>query len=197
MKKIIYFLAFLCQFTYSQTKKSTDGFMIEPVFRINAVKTNQFGDNFLAKANQPDLGFSIEFGFLKYKKITSTLDYNYNYFSVTDIEKAGNINSTRFSSFGAKILYEIDVYKKFSLQPYFGIGNPTLNFKSSSTSFGEQKGNDYKLGFYVNCNLDKTLAFSFGTEYNWAKYNIETVPELVEFYKNSNAIKITLGIRLR
>lgn len=195
MKKIIYFLAFLCQFTHSQTKKSTDGFMIEPVFRINAVKTNQLGDSFLAKANQPDLGFGIELGFLKYKKITSTLDYNYNYFSVTDIEKAGNINSTRFSSFGAKILYEIDVYKKFSLQPYLGIGNPTLNFKSSSTSFGKQNGIDYKIGFYTNYNLNENVAFSFGTEYNWAEYIIETVPEFVDFYKSSNAIKFILGVR--
>ena len=197
MKKIIYILIFLCQIAFSQTKNSNEGLNFDPVFRINAVKTNQFGDNFLAKSNKPDTGINLEFGFLNYKKFSSTLDYNYNYFSVSDIEKAGNINSTRFSSFGAKILYEIDVYENFSIQPYFGIGSPTLTFKSSSTSFGEQKGNDYKLGFYVNCNLDKTLAFSFGTEYNWAKYNIETVPELVEFYKNSNAIKITLGIRLR
>ena len=197
MKKIIYSIIVVSSFAFSQNKTTKEGFNFEPVFRLNVVKNNQFGDNFLAKANQPDLGIGMELSILGYKNFSTTFDFNYNYFSVSNVEKAGNINSTRYNSVGVKVLYEVDVYNKFSIQPYLGIGNPTLNFKSGSQSFGKQNGIDYKLGFYVNYNLKKHFALCFGTEYNWANYTIETTPELVDFYKKSNAIKLSLGIRLQ
>jgi hypothetical protein len=81
---------------------------------------------FLADANKPALGYGFDFGFMSYSKFNAYFGYEHSYYRTTNIEKAGNINSTRLNlSFKAtKHLYA----NIFGTTLYW-CGCPTLHFK--------------------------------------------------------------------
>jgi hypothetical protein len=197
MKKICFFSLIISQFIWSQEQVKPQQLEFEPSFRINIAQNINYGTNFLADANKPALGYGFDFGFMSYSKFNAYFGYEHSYYRTTNIEKAGNINSTRLNTLSFKVLYETPIYKDFSVQPFIGVGAPTLHFKSGDQSFGKQNGTDFTIGSYVYYKIAKSFAIYLGAEMNYSKYKIETVPEYEAYYKNANAVKISCGIRLK
>ncbi len=185
------------QVAYSQEASTADKVQFDGSFRIYGAKYFNFGNNFLAKANNDIIGFGVDFSVLKFKDFSASAGYERVNYSVTDFQKAGNISGTRLNSFNFKLLYEQELSKRFSVQPFVGIGGPTLSFRSGRRQFGKQNGTDFKIGFNTDYYISKNFAFFITTEYILSKYKIQTVPELVKFYEDANALKFSLGIRFK
>lgn len=156
-----------------------------------------YGDNFLAKAHNPAVGFGLACDLIKINKFGLGLGYNFIYYSVNNIEKAGNINSSRYHSIYGNLSYEIPINEAFSIAPHIGLGAPTLYFKSGSQNFGSQNGTEIKLGFYGNYRMDEHFSFCLGVEYLSSTYSINTIPAFIDYYSKANAIQVSLGIVLQ
>jgi hypothetical protein len=182
--------------TYGQEKKAKSILTFKPGFSLYAISPKNFGDNYLAKANKPDIGIGANFHIVKIYGFELGMGYDYNYYSITDVTKAGNIKSSRYNAVYSLLGYEIDLIKELSLQPYVGFGAVKLNFKSRSRSFGHQTGNDFRVGLNLNYNLDKTISVFGGFGYVSSIYDVQTSPEFVSFYDNSKMIQINIGFKL-
>lgn len=189
-------ILFCLKISYGQEKKTKTSIAFKPESSVYAIVPNNFGDNYLAKANKPHIGIGTNFSFLQVQHFKLGIGYDYIYYSITDVSKAGNIGSSRYNSFYGILAFETRLSKQFYFQPYLGMGSVKLNFKSGNRSFGYQTGTDFRIGFNVDYKLDKTISAFAGLGYVSTKYNINTTPEYISFYDNSKMLQINIGIKI-
>lgn len=194
MKYTILILLFCLKISYGQETKSILTF--KPEFSLYAIVPNNFGDNYLSKANKTDIGLGVNFNFIEVKHFQLGIGYDYISYSITDITRAGNIENSKYNSFYGLLGYQIKLSNKFNLQPYLGLGSVKLNFKSGNRNFGHQTGNDFRIGFNTNYKLAKTVLAFAGVGYVSSNYDIKTNPEFVSFYNNSKMFQINIGIKI-
>lgn len=196
MKYSILLILFCLNLSYGQEKKTKPSLILKPEFSFYAIVPNNFGDNYLAKANNPRIGIGANYNFIQVQHFKLGMGYDYISYYITDISKAGNIGSSRYNSIYGLLGYEIKLSNKFNLQPYLGFGSVKLNFKSGNRSFGHQTGNDFRIGGNLNYKLDKTVSAFFGLGYVSSNYDVKTAPEFVSFYDNSKMLQINIGIKI-
>ncbi|TDW51992.1 hypothetical protein EV144_101672 [Flavobacterium sp. 270] len=192
---VLLFLLFL-QFSYGQETENKRPVKFNHDIRINALVPFNSGDNFLAKANDPQFGIGVNFSFLRIYDFKLGAGYDYIYYNTTDITRAGNVENARFNSVYGDISYEIKIIKKLNIEPYFGIGSDKINFKSQDRNYGHQTGNDFIIGFNTDYQLAKRLSAFVGLCYLESKLDINTSPEFVSFYKNSKMLQLNIGLKI-
>ncbi|AWG21122.1 hypothetical protein FFWV33_06020 [Flavobacterium faecale] len=196
MKKIILLVAFMVQCSFGQTKKETAIFNFDPEFNFYASIPNDFGNTYLAEANKPDLGLGFQYNFVQAKNFKLGFGYDFIYYRVTDVARAGNYNSSRYHSYMGTLGYELNLSKKWQIEPYLGLGSAKLKFKSASRKFGHQTGTAFKLGTKASYRLDKTFSTFAGIEYVSAQYDVNTAPEWVSFYDHATRFQVNLGVKI-
>jgi hypothetical protein len=196
MKYSLLLLLFCLNISYGQEKKAKSVLTFKPEFSLYAIGSNNFGDNYLAKANKSHIGIGVNFNFIQVQHFKLGMGYDYISYSITDVSKAGNIGSSRYNSVYGLLGYEIKLSNEFYLQPYLGFGSVKLNFKSGDRSFGHQTGNDFRIGFNLEYKLDKTISAFGGLGYVFSNYDVKTAPEFVSFYDNSKMLQINIGFKL-
>lgn len=194
MKKI-FLLLFVTQIGFSQSFLHSNNFAFDFDFEIKAFKPVHFGNNFLAKSNEPDTGIGLGFNLLKYKHFSSGIGIDYTYYSITDITRAGNIRSSRLGSFYGKLSYNIELNKDFLIVPSIGFGASSIDFQSKARTFGSQKGNETRFGVGLNYKLSNSILAILGFNYVYTKYYINTSEEFISFYDNSKILQIILGLK--
>jgi hypothetical protein len=197
MKYSLLLILFCLNISYGQEKKTKSILTFNPEFSLYAIIPNNFGDNYLAKANKPHIGIGTNLNFIQVQHFKLGMGYDYISYSITDITKAGNIGSSRYNSVYGTLGYEIKLSNEFYLQPYLGFGSVKLNFKSGDRSFGHQTGNDFRIGFNLDYKLDKTISAFAGLGYLSTNYDVKTAPEYISFYDNSKMLQINIGIKLK
>lgn len=183
--------------SYGQEKKTKTSLAFKPEISHYAIITNNFGENYLAKANKPHIGIGTNFNFIQFQHFKLGMGYDYIYYSITDVSKAGNIGSSRYNSEYGLLGYEIKLSNELYFQPYLGFGSVKLNFKSGDRSFGHQTGNDFRIGCKIDYKLNQTISTFAGIGYVSSNYDIKTAPEFVSFYDNSKMLQINIGIKLQ
>lgn len=196
MKYSILLILFCLKMSYGQEKKTEITLTFKPEFSLYAIVPNNLGDNYLAKANKPHTGIGTNFNFIQVQHFKLGMGYDYIYYSITDVTKAGNIESSRYNSFYGTLAYETRLSKQFYFQPYLGMGSVKLNFKSGDRSFGHQTGTDFRIGFNIDYKLDNTISAFAGIGYVSTKYEIKTAPEFISFYDNSKMLQINIGLKI-
>lgn len=196
MKYTLPLLIFCFKLSYGQEKNNKSTLAFKPEFRLYSIISNNFGDNYLSKANKPNIGLGSNFDFIELKHFHIGIGYEYINYSVTDITRAGNINNTQYSTFHGLLGYEIKLSNDFNLQPYLGIGSVKLKFKSEDRNFGHQDGTNFRIGFNTNYKLTQSIFAFAGVSYVSSKYDINTNPEFVSFYDNSKTIQLNIGIKI-
>lgn len=196
MKYSLLLIIFCLKISYGQENKTKNSLVFKPEFSLYAIVPNNFGDNYLAKANKPHIGVGTNFNIIQFQQFKLGMGYDYISYSITDIAKAGNIGSSRYNSFYGLLGYKIKISNEFYLQPYLGFGSVKLNFKSGDRSFGHQSGNDFRIGCNVDYKLDKTITAFAGLGYVSTEYKINTAPEFVSFYDNSKMLQINIGLKI-
>lgn len=196
MKFSLLLILFCLNISHGQEKKTKPSLVFKPEFSLYAIIPNNFGDNYLAKSNKPHIGIGTNFNFLQVQHFKLGMGYDYIYYSITDVTKAGNIGSSRYNSFYGLLGYEIKLSNEFYLQPYLGLGSVKLNFRTGEKSFGHQTGNDFRIGLNLDYRLDRTISAFAGIGYVSTGYNINTAPEFVSFYDNSKMLQINIGFKI-
>lgn len=184
------------KFSYGQEKNTKNNLAFKPDFSLYAIIPSNFGDNYLSKANKPNIGLGANFDFIQLKHFNVGMGYEHINYSTTDITRAGNINTTRNSSFFGLLGYEIKLSNNFNLHPYLGIGSVKLKFKSGDKNFGHQNGTNFRIGFNTNYKLSHSIFAFAGVSYVSSKYVINTTPEFVSFYDNSKTIQLNIGVKI-
>ncbi|MBF4471278.1 outer membrane beta-barrel protein [Flavobacterium sp. HJJ] len=197
MKYSILLILFCLKISYGQEKKTKALVNFKPEFSQYAIIPFNFGDNYLAKANKSNVGLGTNFSFLQVQHFKLGMGYDYIFYSITDLSKAGNVGSSRYNSFYGTLAYEIKLSNELYLQPYLGLGSINLNFKNGNRSFGHQTGTDFRIGFNFDYRLNKIISAFTGIGYVSSKYDINTAPEFVSFYDNSKMLQINIGIKLK
>lgn len=198
MMKYILLLFIIClKISYGQEKKSKTSLDFIPEFSLYVISPNNFGENYLAKANKSRIGIGANLYLIQCKHFKLGMGYDYVGYSITDVSRAGNIGSSRYNSFYGLLGYEIKLSNEFYLQPYLGLGSVKLKFKSADRSFGHQNGNDFRIGCNIDYKLDKTVSAFGGFGFVFSNYNINTAPEFVSFYDNSKMLQINIGIKIK
>ncbi|TDP03428.1 hypothetical protein [Flavobacterium sp. 245] len=193
--KVLFFLFFL-QFSYSQETENKKPVKFNHDIRINAIIPSNFGDNFLAKANNAKLGVGTNFSFLRIYDFKLGAGYDFIPYSTTDITFAGNIKRSEFHTVYADIAYEIKITEKLNIEPYIGFGGAKLKFESDGRSFGNQKGNNFRIGFNTDYKLAKRLSAFVAICYLESKLDINTSPEFVSFYDNAKMFQFIIGLKI-
>lgn len=196
MKYSILLIFFCLKISYGQEKKTEITLAFKPEFKLYAIIPNNFGDNYLAKANKQHIGIGTNFNLVQVQHFKLGVGCDYIYYSITDVTKAGNIESSRYNSFYGTLAYETRLSNQFYFQPYLGMGSAKLKFKSGDRSFGHQTGTDFRIGFNVDYKLDKTISAFAGIGYVSTKYDIKTAPEFISFYDNSKMLQINIGLKI-
>lgn len=183
--------------SYGQDKKTKNMVIFKPELTFSIIAPNNFGDNYLAKANNSKIGIGTNLNFIEVQHIKLGMGYDYIGYSVTDVSKAGNYKSSRYNAFYGTLGYEIKLSTDFEVQPYLGYGSAKLNFKYDNRSFGHQTGNDFRIGLNVDYKLDKTISAFGGFGYVTSNYDVKTAPEFVSFYDNSKMLLINIGFKIK
>ena len=196
MKYCFLLILFCLNISYGQEKKTKSPSIFTEEFSLYAIAPFNFGDNYLAKANKPRVGFGANLYLLHFKHFKLGMGYDYIGYSITDVSRAGNIGSSRYNAVYGLLGYSVKLSPELYLQPYLGFGSVKLNFKSGDRRFGHQTGNDFRIGCTVEYKLDKTVSAFAGFGFLSSSYNINTAPEFVSFYNNSKMLQINIGIKL-
>ena len=196
MKYYFLLIIFCLNSAFGQDKKTKSTLLFKPEFRIHAIIPSHLGDNYLSKANEPNIGLGINLYILECNHFTFGLGYNHIYHTITDVSKAGNIESSLYKSFFGQLGYNVKLSKELNIQPYLGFGSVRLKFKTGSRSFGYQTGNDFRIGSNFDYKIDETYSAFLGVGYVLSSYDINTSPEYISFYNHSKMIQINIGIKI-
>ncbi|KAF2331368.1 hypothetical protein [Flavobacterium daemonense] len=196
--KVLFFLfcSFFLQFSYSQETENKSPVKFNHDFRINALIPSNYGDNFLAKANDAKLGIGMNFSFLRIYDFKLGIGYDYIPYSSTDISMTGNIKNADYQTVYGDVAYEIKITDKLNIEPYFGFGGLELKFRSDARDFGNQTGSNFRIGFNTDYKLAKRLSGFIGICYLGSKLDISTSPEFVSFYHNAKMFQFNIGLKI-
>lgn len=196
MKFNILFFLFFLQILHSQETKNTNLVKFNHDIRVNAIIPSNFGDNFLSEASDPNLGIGVNFSFLRIKNFKLGIGYDLLYYSTTDVSRAGNIDGSEFHTVYGDISYEIKILERLNIEPYFGFGDSKLKLKSDGRSFGNQTGNNWRIGFNTDYKLSKHFSGFVGLCYLNSNLDIKTSPEFVSFYDHAKMIQVNIGLKI-
>lgn len=193
--KYIYFFILLYSSSFGQkdsiTINKTPKFDAE--FRIKTFSPTHFGNNFLAKSNKSELNFGLNLDLLEYNNFILGGGFDYTYYSITDITRAGDVNSTKLKNFYGNVSYKQKITDKIDLMPNIGAGYSLITY--SQIRFGGQDGTNFRIGFNADYKLNTFLCATLGATYIYSKYKINTSPDFVSFYDNMKILQISLGIK--
>lgn len=195
MKKIILLLLFVFSICHSQEIKSNKVFDLEPSMRIGVVMPIHFGNNILSKEFNNNIGFNSNFSFLKIYDLNLSFGFEYQKYNET-FSSIGNISHISKYSYSIQSDYAINLNPKFAIIPFISYSSANLNFKNSSNIIAKQKGNEIKIGSYLDYKLNNTYSLFIGLNYYKLINDIQASIDDKKYYANSNAFQVSFGLEL-
>ena len=193
--KVLFFLFFI-QFLYSQKTENQNLVKFNHDIRVNIIIPSNSGENFLAQANDNKIGIGTNFSFLRIYNFKLGAGYDFIPYSSTDITRTGNISGSEFHIAYGDVSYEVKIVERLNIEPYIGYGGAKLKFKSDGRNFGNQTGNNFRIGFNADYKLTKRLSGFIGLSYLESKLDIKTSPEFISFYDNAKMIQMNIGLKI-
>lgn len=197
IKKIVLIILLISGVMWSQeeepSKKVFEGYTNLTV----AFRSNYFlGDNYMSKGHQnPNFGFSGKFNFFKFYGIGFGMGLNFGSIKVDDTTIGGNISKSNLSSYDFNFTYPIESGGKVSLEPTAFIGGFSIRQKTGSKDYGTHSGVHYGFGINFLYPLGKNIKAYSNIGYHLYNHKIRTSQEYQDYFKNSNALNLSLGIR--
>lgn len=198
--RFILVLLLITQLVFGQTDstKTKKEFKFEEEFSIYGFKTKHYGNNFLNKANKPEIaGFGAQLVLFKVHDLGFGIGGDLLSYRVTDKALGGNIERSNIKRLYGKLIYYVNINEDIRIEPLVGYDKFIIQQRSGDKKFGRQEGNAFIIGTNVTYKIDKTLAFFIGIEYLKSKIEVNTNPEFETFFNQSKQLNLKLGILLR
>lgn len=196
MKKIILLSSlFISHFIWCQKSEVAEG-LSHPTFSLSIISNNYFGENYLAKGHKSNgFGFQFKHELFHYKNFNLGFGIEKSTQKVTDTSIGGNIYSTNSNSVFGLVSYKIPIITTFAVSPEINYGRIELRQKNGSKLYGVQNGTRFGLGLNLDYMIKKNVSISSLVSYNKFNFNTETSPEFINYFNNSKAISISLGLK--
>ncbi|SHO72913.1 hypothetical protein [Flavobacterium cucumis] len=195
MKKITSLLLFVYGISYCQDIKHDKIIDLEPSMRIGVVMPIHFGNNMISNEFKNNIGFSSNFSFLKIYDLKLSFGFEYQKYNETN-SSIGNISHINKYSYSIQSDYTLNLNPKYAIIPYVNYAYTDLNYKNSVNIIAKQKGNEIKIGSYLDYKLNNTYSIYIGFNYYKLINNIEASSQDKKYYGTSDAFQISFGIEL-
>ena len=186
---------FICSITLGQESKSKPELEIKANFRLQTFLPVHFGNNALAKAHKPRPAFSMQLNLLEYNHFKAGLGLDFVTYDITNSELIANLSTSKYTSAYVLIGYEYKINQKLLLTPTIGYGSATLDLGSRNSRFGNQGGNEFRIGSILDYKIGKTTYVFGAIQYVTNTFDVKTTAEYQSFFSKSNQLQLTLGIR--
>lgn len=164
-------------------------------WRIALTRPIPFGDNALAKAHKPYIGFSTQLNLLDFQGLKAGFGLDFVGHAITDKNLIANKSSSTYTSSYLLISYEHKLSETMRVTPNIGYGTASLDIGSRNSRFGGQSGNEFRVGGSFDYKIGRTSHAFVGVNYVMNKFDIETAPEYESFFSKANQIQLSLGFR--
>ncbi|WP_250433713.1 hypothetical protein [Hanstruepera flava] len=203
MKKVLFLLIVLPHLLFSQSKNDNadqeveQTFFHKPQFYFYISHHINKGEHFLADGHKPDFfGGGIQINFIKYHNVKFGLGWEYHEYNVTDKSTIGNINSSFYHAAFAKFQYQWDILKRWSIEPYLGLGATRIQQRYINSARDDFYGMNFYAGGNFTFKLTKYLSVFTGINYNNIRFNINTNSNWKDYFNKVNQIQMQFGIIL-
>ncbi|WP_053970703.1 outer membrane protein [Mangrovimonas sp. ST2L15] len=211
MKKILFILILIGYSTFIKAQETADqnesqsneskGLSVKPQMYFYTLHHFNYGNNFLSDGHEPKLaGVGFQLNTIEYYNFKLGFGFDYMRYDVTNVATIGNINRTHYHSAYGKILYQWDITKPISLEPYVGLGAVQVrqNFNLNLNALNEDSNSFYGMIFYAGLNVTFNLIDHFsvyvGGNYNNVSFNIDTHKTWEDYFNKINQAQIHLGL---
>lgn len=145
MKNILYILVFMLSSSlFSQEISEENESIVQPFFRVSFMNHSQLGNHSLAKDFRSDLGINTAFSIVTFKNFSLVTGFQFSYYSITNPQNVGNINSMFFRSLYAEIDYKIPVTKEIGLIPLVSYGYVNHKYQTGSPNMEFKRAQNLK-----------------------------------------------------
>lgn len=196
MQNIFLKLILLLSFFKGISQEEKKIFRFEEEFSFYYLQNNNFGTNFLAKANKPIIGFGAELVLFKVYDFGLGFGIEKGYHKVTDNALGGNIENTNSTLLNLNLHYYRNIGKKFRLNPFLSFGELSLKQRTDKKHFGTQRGTNIGFGSNFTYSISKEMSIYTGLKYNFANLKVNTSEEFINFFDHTQQIQLKFGILL-
>lgn len=198
MKKLIQLFILTSGIMWSQEETHEKTFESFINYTLSTRANHFTGSNYMAKGHKnPDMGFSGKLNFFKIYNVGFGMGVNFSTLKVDDNNTSigGNINKSNLTSYDFNFLYPITLGEKPILEPTVFVGGFSIRQKSGSKDYGKHSGIFYGFGVNFLYPLNDFLKIYSNLGYHFYAHKIKTTPEFESYFKNSNAVSLSLGLR--
>jgi hypothetical protein len=200
MKNYICLLIVLCSgIAFAQKEETKTPTQSEFGFKVNTrfqfLYPIQFGNTALAKAHQPNLGFSVQMNLLDFQHFKAGFGFDFVTYKITDKQTIANLSNSKYTSAYFLLGYEYKLSEKILITPNIGFGSASLELGSRNSRFGKQNGNEIRVGGSLDYKIGKSTYVFGGVNYITNTLDVETAPEYKSFFSKANQIQLSFGIR--
>lgn len=177
-----------------QAEESSPIFSAKPEFYLYVHNQNNFGNNFLSEANEPQfLGFGLQVNVLSAYNFKLGLGGEFIQYDVTNVALAGNIDQSFYHAIYMKLQYELDFGNKWAVEPLIGIGKTRIQQKNDDKDLDRFYGTSLYLGSNILYKITNHVAVYLGANYNFTKFDIKTARNYEDFFQKANQIQLQFG----
>ena len=187
----------LCTFCVSgQETKAKKDFRFDPLIRVGAIYPIQFGDHSLSDAHRSNPGFEFSMSFFNFKNFRLAAGFDRVQYNVQNHQLVGNFANSNYTGIYGEVSYEFLTVKKISLLGDVGFGYANVQQASGTTHFGNQEGNEFRVGAFADFRFAKRFSVFAGAHYIGSNLNMQTNAAYVDYYGKATQIQVTLGIKV-
>ncbi|WP_417212995.1 hypothetical protein [Bizionia sp.] len=198
MKHFLIVILLCPVFVFAQENRRTEfesEFEPRPEFYIYMINHNNFGDNYLSEANDPNfLGVGLQINAFKAYNFKIGIGGEYMEYTVTNKTLGGNINKSFYYAAYLKLQYEIDFKDSWAVEPLIGIGRTRIHQKSGSKDFDDFYGTAFYIGSNLLYKFTDHVAVYLGAYYNYTQFDVKTAAAYKDFFQKANQIQVQLGL---
>ncbi len=164
-------------------------------FRLRIFQPTAFGDNAIAQDTQPNIGFGVNFALVNYKKFHFVLGGDVTGYSVKESQFLGNFKTIQEFRGSFQVEYEALIKKNWRVLPLVGFG--LSHFNNYKPKSGGYAGRSFFTGGILNYGINRDYSFSFGVNYLYASYDLNTISSQASYLNNSHQLIFSLSVNFR
>lgn len=164
-------------------------------FRVYISKSISMGDNHFNKDyfnNSP--GFGLKFAPLYVYSIAPVASYDFQAFKhKNNTNYANGINRLNLNFYTLGLEYKYQLNDEIVFLPSICYVWSIARERGSNQDYGKQDGSGFRIGTDVGYTLSNSVSLLAGLEYQTLKYEVNTIPQLENYFSNYSQINFKLG----